>query len=314
MMALSRRTLLTGLAAGGLAAGCRRASGRVPVGFAQIDTGGVWRAAETASMAAAAGDRYELVVTDAQDQTVKQIGDVEDLLARRVKAVFIAPREYDGLEPALAAARDARVPVFLIDREAEGTPGVDFVSFLGSDFVGQGRRAGAWLAAAAGGTAGVVELAGTPGASVARDRADGFRQGIAGYPGVRVVASQTASFSRSAGQAVLANVLQALGPRVTAVYAHNDEMALGGIQAARAAGRVPGGDLLFVSIDGQRTALEAIVRGELGASVESSPRFGPLAFATLDRYFAGEPVPPRVVMPDRLFDAGNAAAHVAEAY
>ncbi|WP_439629987.1 ABC transporter substrate-binding protein [Gemmata sp.] len=315
----TRRSFIRTAAVAGAAAltGCRRRSRGALVGFAQIDTGGVWRVAETESMVAAAAERagtFELVVTDAQDQTVKQIGDVEDLLARRARAVFIAPREYDGLEPALEAARRAGVPVFLIDREAEGTPGVDYVSFLGSDFVEQGRRAAGWLVRATGGAAGVVELTGTAGSSVARDRADGFRQGIAGHPGVRVVASQTASFARSAAQAVLANVLQALGGAVTAVFAHNDEMALGAVQAVRAAGRRPGGDVTVVSIDGQRTALEAIVRGELGATVESNPRFGPLAFATLERHLAGEPVPPRIVLPDRLFDAGNAAESLSDAY
>src|SRR5205823_165478 len=136
-----------------------------------------------------------------------QVADVEDLLARRVRALFVAPREYEGLEPVFDAARHAGVPVFLIDREAEGTPGVDYDSVLGSDFVAQGRRAAEWLVRHTGGSARVVELTGTAGSSVARDRAEGFRQGIAGHPGMRLLASQTASFSRSAAQGVTANPL-----------------------------------------------------------------------------------------------------------
>ncbi len=305
------------MAGAALSAGCWRRSDRLLVGFAQIDTGGVWRVAETESMRAAAtalADRFEFVVTDAQDQTVKQIGDIEDLIARRAKALFIAPREYDGLEPALDAARHSGVPVFLIDREAEGTPGVDYVSFLGSDFVAQGRRAAEWLARATRGQTGVLELSGTAGSSVARDRADGFRQGIAGFPGLRLVASQTASFSRSAAQSVVANVFQALGGEVTSIFAHNDEMALGAIEAVRAAGLRAGSDITVVSIDGQRTALEAIVRGELGATIESNPRFGPLAFDTLQQHLAGKVVPSRIVLPDRLFDTSNAAESLTDAY
>jgi len=281
-----------------------------------MDSGGAWRVAETSSMRAAAAynDRFELVVTDAQDQTAKQIADVEDLIARRVRALFIAPRDYEGLEPALEAAAYAQVPVFLIDREAEGTPGVDYVTFLGSDFVAQGRRAADWLAAHARGVAAVVELTGTPGSSVARERAQGFRAGLARYPAMHLIASQTAQFSRCAAQAVMTNVAQSLGNRVTAVFAHNDEMALGAIQALRAAGRQPGVDVAIVSIDGQRAALEAILRGELGASVESNPRFGPLAFATLERYLAGQTVPPRILIADRLFTAANAAAFLDDAY
>src|SRR3954453_4518478 len=128
---LSRRRALIGLAALTLA-GCRARSGRVLVGFSQMASGGGWRAAETARMRQAArarADRFELIVTDAQDQTAKQIADVEDLLARGVGALFVAPRDHEGIEAALQEASRAAVPVFLIDREAEGTPGVDFVSF-----------------------------------------------------------------------------------------------------------------------------------------------------------------------------------------
>jgi ribose transport system substrate-binding protein len=297
--------------------GCRRPSGRFVVGFSQMDSGGAWRIAETNSMRQAAAERsadLELVVTDAQDQTAKQIADVEDLIARRVGALFIAPRDYEGLEPTLESARHARVPVFLIDRQAEGTPGADYVSFLGSDFITQGRRAALWLAGHTQGSTRIVELSGTPGSSVARDRAQGFRIGMADHDRLRIIASQTANFSRSAARAVMSNLLQALGDEVTAVFAHNDEMALGAIQAIRAAGLQPGAAVVLVSIDGQRAALQAILAGELGASVESNPRFGPLAFATLERYRAGENVPARILLEDRLFDARNARAFLDEAY
>jgi ribose transport system substrate-binding protein len=110
------------------------------------------------------------------------------------------------------------------------------------------------------------------------------------------------------------SVLQARGLGISAIYAHNDEMALGAIQAVRGAGLRPGQDITVVSIDGQRLALEAIVRGELGASVESNPRFGPLAFATLARFRAGEPIPARVLLEDRMFDRGNAASFLSQAY
>ncbi len=318
LLTFSRRSLLKGLALGAAllaCGGCRKRSAGPVVGFSQMDSGGCWRIAETNSMAAAAADHgYELVVTDAQDQTAKQVADVEDLVARRVRALFIAPREYEGLEPVFEAARHARIPVFLIDREAEGTPGVDYVAFLGSNFVEQGRRAAGWLVRHTGGRAGVVELTGTPGSSVAADRARGFRLGIADHPGIRIVAAQTAMFSRSAGQVVMTNVIQAHGDRVSAVYAHNDEMALGAIRALREAGRRPGEDVTVVSIDGERAALEAIIRGELGANVESNPRFGPLAFATLERYRAGRPVPARILLHDRLFDATNARRFLDQAY
>jgi ribose transport system substrate-binding protein len=298
-----------------LASCAQRDAGEFVVGFSQMGHDNPWRMAQTASLREEAQKRgYELVVTDAQDQTAKQVADVEDLIARRVDVILLAPREYEGLAPALQAARDANIPVILVDREAEGTPGEDFVTFLGSNFVEQGRRAAKWLVQETGGQAGIVELTGTPGSSVAADRARGFREVIDQHPGMRILASQTGEFSRAAGQRVMQNIAQSLGRQITAVYAHNDEMALGAIQALKTAGLNPGADVKVVSIDGQRAALEAIQRGELGATVESNPRFGPIAFDTIEELRRGESVPTKKLITDRFFDRNNAAQFVAEAY
>ena len=121
-------------------------------------------------------------------------------------------------------------------------------------------------------------------------------------------------FSRAIGQRVMQNIAQSLGNQITAVYAHNDEMALGAIQALKSAGRKPGKDVTVISIDGQRAALEAIQAGELAATVESNPRFGPLAFETIEKLRAKQPIPPQIVLTDRLFDSSNAAQFVKEAY
>ena len=300
-------------------AGCRKeesgAGDRWVVGFSQMGHDNPWRMAQTQSLRDEAAKRgYELVVADAQDQTAKQVADVEDLIARRVDVILLAPREFEGLAPALQAAREARIPVILVDREAEGTPGEDFVTFLGSNFVEQGRRAAEWLVKETNGQAGIVELTGTPGSSVATDRAKGFRDVIAQHPGMKIIASQTGEFSRATGQRVLQNIAQSLGKQITAVYAHNDEMALGAIQALKSAGLQPGTDVKVVSIDGQRAALEAIQRGELGATVESNPRFGPIAFDTIEQLRRGETVPTKKLIEDRFFDRTNAAQFVADAY
>ncbi len=296
--------------------GCRRAeSGSFVVGFSQMEHNNPWRLAQTASLKAEAAKRhYELVVTDAQGQTSRQVSQVEDLVARGVDLILLAPREYQGLAPALEAARGAKIPVILVDREAEGTPGEDFVTFLGSNFVQQGHRAGEWLAQQTGGKAQIVELTGTSGSSVAIDRAKGFRDAIAKYPGMRIIASQTGDFSRAMGQSVMQNLIQAKGRDITALYAHNDEMALVAIEAFKAAGMKPGADVTVVSVDGERAALEAIMRGEMGATVESNPRFGPLAFDTIEKVRRGEKVPPKILIADKFFDRSNAAQFVAEAF
>jgi ribose transport system substrate-binding protein len=188
------------------------------------------------------------------------------------------------------------------------------VTLLASNFIEQGQRAGDWLAKATNGQAKIVELSGTPGSSVAADRAKGFRDEIAKHPGMTILASQTGNFTRNQGERVMQNIAQSLGPQITAVYAHNDEMALGAIQALKAAGRKPGTNVIVVSVDGQRAALEAIQAGELGATVESNPRFGPLAFDTIERFRRGDSIPPKIILTDRLFDKSNAAEFVAEAY
>jgi galactofuranose transport system substrate-binding protein len=291
--------------------------GKLKVGFSQMEENNPWRIAETNSMrdeAKKRGDKFELVVTNAQGQTSKQVSDVEDLIAQRVDAIFLAPREFEGLGSALQRAKEAKIPVFLIDREAAGKPGEDFVAFLGSNFVEQGRRAGEWLAKNSNGKAGIVELTGTAGSSVARDRSQGFKDAIKNSPEMKILTSQTGNFSRAEGQKVMENIIQAHGKAITAVYAHNDEMALGAIQALKAAGMNPGKDVLIVSVDGEKAALEAIMRGEMNITVESNPRFGPLAFETLEKYLRKEQIPPKIILEDRFFDSTNAAQFVNEAY
>jgi len=307
-----------GAAAGADSAGAGGAAGGgsagYTVGFSQMESDNPWRIAETKSLRDEAAKRgVRIVVTDAQGQTAKQVSDVEDLIAQRVDVILLAPREFEGLVPALQSAKQAKIPVILVDRAANGTPGEDYVTLLASNFVEQGQRAAAWLAQQKP-DAQIVELTGTPGSSVAADRSKGFRDEIAKHPRMRIIASQTGNFTRAQGERVMQNLAQSLGNRVTAVYAHNDEMALGAIQALKAAGRKPGQDVIVVSIDGQRAALEAIQRGELGATVESNPRFGPLAFDTIEKLRANQQVPPKIVLTDRLFDKTNAAQFVNEAY
>ena len=296
--------------------GCaRKQASEYVVGFSQMESDNPWRLAETKSLKDEAAKRgISLVVTDAQGQTSKQVSDVEDLIARKVNLILLAPRVFDGLTPALQAAKAAKIPVILLDRAAAGQPGVDYVTLLVSDQVEEGRRAARWLAEQTKGTANIVELAGTPGASVADDRAAGFREVLAKYPNMKIIASQTGNFSRATGQGVMQNLAQSLGKKMTAVFAHNDEMALGGIQALISAGFKPGADITVVSVDGERAGLEAIVRGELGATVECNPRFGPLAFDTIDRLRKGAPIPPKIIVTDRFFDKSNAAQLLADAY
>jgi galactofuranose transport system substrate-binding protein len=283
-------------------------------GFAQTENNNPWRIAQTESMRNAAEEnRVELLITDAQSNTPKQVSDIEDMIAQGVDVLFIPPREEEGLEPALKSAREAGVPVFLVDREATAQICEDYVGFMGSNFVQQGERAAEWLAEESGGEAKIAELQGTVGASVTVDRGEGFKAVIDENPGMEMVASQSGNFNRAEGQNVMEQILGG-NPDLNAVYAHNDEMAIGAIQALKDAGRKPGEDVTVVSVDGTRDALQAIIDGELGATVETNPRFGPLAFETARRFLAGESVPTKITVQDHLFDESNAAEFIDLAY
>lgn len=289
--------------------------GKKVVGFSQMENNGPWRIAETASMRDEAAKRgYELVLTDAQGQTSKQVSDLEDLIARRVSAIFLAPREFEGLEATLQKAKEAKIPVFLIDREAAGKVGEDYVTFIGSNFVEEGQRVGDWVVKNTNGKAGVIILEGTAGSSVARDRNQGFMDAIKASPDIKILASQPANFTRAEGQKVMENLIQAHGKNITVVYTHNDEMALGAIQALKAAGMNPGKDVKVVSVDGQKSALEAIQAGDMNVTVECNPRFGSIAFDTYEKLLKGEQIPPKIINSDRFFDASNAGQFAAEAY
>jgi len=316
----------TGASASVAAAGGATSSGLPPltkkdkykVGFAQVESNGAWRIAQSESMKAEAAKRgYELIYTDATGSEAKQIADVDTMIAQKVDAIFLAPKSEKPLAQAVLKAKAAGIPVFLLDRNVDQTlakPGQDYVTFMGSDFVEEGKRAAEWLIEATGGTAKIIQLEGTVGSSPAIDRKKGFDDAIKNHPGMELLVSDpSGDFDRDKGRQTMETLLQA-HPDVTAVYAHNDEMALGAIAALEQAGKVPGKDVIIVSIDGTRDALQAIIDGKLGATVECNPRFGPAAFDALEQYASGQQLPTKMINPDKFFDKSNAQTEIANAY
>lgn len=287
------------------------------VGFSQVETNNPWRIAQTESMKAEAAKLgHELVYTDAGGSEAKQIADIESMIAQKVDLIFMAPRSEKPLAEAALKAKAACIPVIMLDRDVDhaiAAPGKDYVTMIGSDFVKEGQMAADWLAKAVNNKATIIELEGTVGSSPAIDRKKGFDDEIKKYPDMKIVASQTGDFARDKGRQVAETLLQA-HPDTTAIYAHNDEMAIGAIAALEAAGKVPGKDVIVVSIDGTKDAAQAIVDGKMGATVECNPKFGPKAFETMMKYASGETFPAKIVNPDRFFDKSNAAAYLPEAY
>jgi ribose transport system substrate-binding protein len=290
---------------------------RYKVGFSQPGSASPWRRAQLESMRAEATTRGDqLVYTDAGGSTDKQVADVSALIAQGVDLIFLAPRDEKLLVPAVMAAKGAGIPVILLDRTVDPSlaqAGRDYVTFIGSDFVEQGRRAAEALTKAANGNARIIQLEGLPGSSPANGRRKGFEDAIKAHSGMTIVASQPADFERARGKQITETLLQAHSD-ANAIFAHNDEMAIGAMAALEVAGRKPGRDMIVVSVDGTRAALQAIIDGKLLATVETNPRFGPIAFEMMARYARGETIEPWVVIPDRFFDRTNAAHFLDSAY
>ena len=287
------------------------AGGKMVVGFSQIGADNPWRTAETESIKAEAAKRgIELKFSDAQGQQEAQISALRSFIAQGVKAIILAPKVETGWEAILKEAKDANIPVVLVDRGVAVGDASLYATLIASDFVAEGKMAGEWLAKRTGGKAGVIQLEGTTGSAPANDRKTGFEAAIAAHPEITVLASQTGDFKRSDGKNVMEALLKVHGAAITAVYAHNDDMAIGAIQALEAAGRQPGKDVTVVSIDGMSFALEAIRDGKLNCSVECNPLLGPMAFDAVEKVLKGESLPKLMVQQDQLFDESNAAAEL----
>ncbi|RSM36284.1 LacI family transcriptional regulator [Amycolatopsis balhimycina DSM 5908] len=286
------------------------------VGFSQSEKeANPFRIAETQSIRdeAAKLGIGKLLVTNAQSDLNRQISDIKSLLDRGAQLLVVAPLNSDGLQPALDAAKAKKVPVVTVDRKVTSQPCGDYLTFIGSNFVEQGKRAAQAMAKATGGTGKVVILLGSSGNNVTTDRTQGFKDELAKTPGLSVVAEQTGEFDRSKGQSVMEQLVQS-HPDITAVYAENDEMGIGAVNALKTAGKSPGKDVKVVSIDGTRNAVQLIVDGSYNAVIESNPRFGPLAFQTLQKFENGEPIPASIVITDDQYDETNAAQKVGNSY
>lgn len=285
------------------------------IGFSQEVDNAPWRIAETTSVqeaASAAGDT--VIYTDAQNSDSKQVSDIQSIIAQHPDVLLISPLTEDGEVSAIQQAHAACIPVFLLDRDADHakvTPGKDYVTFIGSDFVKEGQRVADWMIQATKGSAKIFELQGTTGASAAINRTKGFNDEIASHPDMKIIAAQDASFDRATGLKVMQTLLQS-HPDVTAVYAENDEMALGAMDALKAAGKTPGKDVLVASIDGENAALQAVMAGEEGIVIQCNPRLGPAAFQAINDYASGKTLPTWIVSQDNQYTSDNASKAYAE--
>jgi simple sugar transport system substrate-binding protein len=276
----------------------------IKVGFSQVGAESDWRKASTESIKEAAKlKNINLTFSDAQQKQENQIKAIRNFITKGVDVISFSPVVATGFEDVLKEAKEAEIPVVLFDRAVEvSEPGL-YVSFIGSDFVEEGRRAGRWVAANLNGKANVAELVGTVGSAPAIDRKKGFEEIIKDYPDIKIIKSQSGDFTRAKGKEVMESFLKSPeADQIQVLFAHNDDMALGAIQAIEEAGKKPGKDIVIISIDGVKTMFEAINDGKANCTVECNPLIGPQLFDVVEKIHAGEKVPARIPSQEGVYD------------
>jgi ABC-type sugar transport system substrate-binding protein len=288
----------------------------IVLGFSQIGAESEWRTANTTSVQTAAQEAgITLRFSDAQQKQENQIKALRSFIAQRVDVIAFSPVVETGWETVLREAKAANIPVILTDRAVQVTDETLYVSLIGSDFVEEGRKAGRWLVdyytngegKSHQGDVKIVELQGTVGSAPANDRKNGFAEIIGADPRYKVIRSQTGDFTRAKGKEVMEAFLKAEGRNIDVLYAHNDDMAIGAIQAIEEAGLKPGTDIIIISIDAVRGAFEAMIAGKLNVSVECSPLLGPQLMDAVKKVAAGETIPRRIVTEESVFPKETAA-------
>jgi len=244
----------------------------------------------------------DLVVVDSENDPAKELSNVEDVLDQNVKVLLLNPVDSDAARAAVRAANIGKVPVITLDRAAKGAK---VICHIASDNVGGGKLAGELIVKQLGGHGNVAELEGQPGTDAARDRSNGFREAIAGSPGIKLVASQPANFDRTQGLNVMENILQA-HPDIDAVFAANDEMALGATKAIQAGGR----KIAVVGFDGTRDGIAAVKNGSMYATIAQQPALiGSLGVEQASNVISGHQVPASIPVPLKVITNGAATVH-----
>ena len=278
------------------------------VGYVQLGAESESRSAKTVSVKEAAEALgVELRFSDAQQKQENQIRAIRSLIAQRVDVIGVAPLTETGWEEVFREAKAAGIPIILVDRRADVSPDL-YATLMGSDFLEEGRKAARIMAELTNGQARIVELVGTIDSAPANDRYTGFREILQGYPGMEIIDSQTGDFTVAQGKEVMVSFLKEHGSSITALYAHNDDMALGAIKAIEAYGLRPGVDIKIVSVDATRGAFEAMIAGNLNATVECNPLLGPRFLEMALKVANDETVPKWVPSEEGVFLPENAAA------
>lgn len=286
----------------------------IVLGFAQVGTESEWRLANTASIeTAAAKAGIDLVFVDGEQRQEKQIAAIRSFIAQRVDVIAFSPIVESGWEEVLNEAKAAGIPVVLTDRAVDVKDDSLWITFMGSDFVEEGRRAARWLVGAMNDTSPVhiAEIQGTLGSAPAIDRKAGFEEVLRSHPNFRVVISEAGDFTKAGGYTVMKGFLAKKGDTIDALFAHNDDMAVGAIRAIEEYGLRPGKDIVIVSVDAARGAFKAMIAGKLNCTVECNPLLGEQLMKAVKDYMFGKELPTRIITDERVFPAEVASREMA---
>lgn len=293
----------------------------VTVGFSQIGQESDWRTANTDSIkAAVAAAGWELKYDDAQQKQENQVKALRNFISQNVDYILFTGVVATGWDEVLKEVNEAEIPLILVDRMPEQATldAITYAAAFGGDFVEEGRRMALWTAnyveklGKSGEVLNVVILEGTTGSSAANDRQTGIMEVLAKYPNLKVIASQTGNFTRAEGQAVMESFLKA-NEKIDILLAHNDDMALGAIESIKAAGKDPGQDIIIVGCDAPKTAFDAIIAGDMNATIECTPLYGPFVVDALNKLIAGEIMDKTLVHPEEgCFDVEGGIVYSAD--
>jgi ABC-type sugar transport system substrate-binding protein len=284
---------------------------QLTLGFSQVGAESGWRTANTKSIqssAKAAG--IKLKFSDAQQKQENQIKAIRSFIQQRVDVIAFSPVVESGWDSVLREAKRSKIPVILTDRAVDSKDTTLYKTFLGSDFVKEGRKAGEWVLAQYKNTTrqiNIVELQGTTGSAPAIDRKTGFAAVIKANPKLKIVKSQTGEFTRAKGKEVMEAFLKS-NSKIDLLYAHNDDMGLGAIEAIEGAGLKPGVDIKIVTIDAVRDGMKALAAGKINFIVECSPLLGPQLMELVKKVAAGQAVPHRIITKETTFTRAQAKA------
>ncbi|HUR07611.1 MAG TPA: ABC transporter substrate-binding protein, partial [Nonomuraea sp.] len=286
-------------------------SGKITLGFSQVGAESGWRTANTKSVqdsAKSAG--ITLKFSDAQQKQENQIKAIRSYIQQKVDVIAFSPVVESGWDTVLKEAKNAKIPVILTDRAVDSKDTSLYKTFLGSDFVEEGKKAGKWLVDEykdAKDPVNIVELQGTTGSAPANDRKAGFQEVIKADPKFKIVASQTGDFTRAKGKEVMEAFLKST-PDIDVLYAHNDDMGLGAIEAIEGAGKVPGKDIKIITVDAVKDGMQALSDGKINYIVECSPLLGPQLMDLAKKVVKNETVPTRVITQETAFNQEQAKA------